>query len=61
MVIGFPAEATLNVTEGGSAFANVCPQILEGTLEREVSVFATTVDISARGDLYPVSMIDYVP
>lgn len=50
VVIGFSAEATQNITEGGSALVNVCPQILEGTLEREVSVFATTVDISARGE-----------
>lgn len=50
MVIGFSAQATQNVTEGGSATVNACPQILEGTLERNVSVFATTVDISARGE-----------
>ena len=49
MVIGFSADIIQNVTEGSSAAVNVCPQILEGLLEREVSVFATTVDISARG------------
>ena len=50
MIIGFSAEATQNVTEGRSAVVNICPQILEGTLERDVSVFATTVDVSARGE-----------
>ena len=49
MVIGFSANITQNITEGGSAAVSVCPQVLEGTLEKEVSVFATTVDISAKG------------
>ncbi len=50
MVIGFPLGAVLNATEGETTTVNVCPQLLEGTLEREVSVFATTLDISAKGN-----------
>jgi hypothetical protein len=49
VVIGFPLGATLNATEGVTTTVNVCPQLLEGTLERDVSVFATTLDMSARG------------
>lgn len=49
VVIGFPLEAVLNATEGVTTTVNVCPQLLEGTLERQVSVFATTSDVSARG------------
>ena len=40
----------MNATEGVTTTVNVCPQLMEGTLEREVSVFATTSDISARGE-----------
>ena len=49
VVIGFPLGATLNATEGMDTTVNVCPRLLEGTLERQVSVFATTFDMSARG------------
>ena len=49
MVIGFPIGATLTATEGTTTTVNVCPQLLEGTLEREVTVLATSVDLSARG------------
>ena len=49
VVIGFPVGATVNVTERISINANICPQILEGTLERQVSVFATTMDGTAIG------------
>ena len=49
VVIGFPIGAMLNATEGVTTTINVCPQLLEGTLEREVSIFATTSDMSARG------------
>ncbi len=49
MVIGFPLGAALNATEGVTTTVNVCPQLLEGTLERDVSVFATTSDMSAKG------------
>ena len=48
-MIGFPTGASLTVTERVNMTVNVCPQILEGTLERDVSVFATTIDMSARG------------
>lgn len=51
MVIGFSAEVTQNVTERRSAMVNVYPQILEGTLKRDLPVFATTVDMSARGEV----------
>ena len=40
----------MNATEGVTTTVNVCPQLLEGTLERQVSVFATTSDISAIGE-----------
>lgn len=49
VVIGFPTQATLNATEGTTTTVNVCPQLLEGTLERQVSVLATTSDLTARG------------
>ena len=49
VVIGFPLGATLNATEGMNTTVNVCPRLLEGTLERQVSVFATTIYMSARG------------
>lgn len=52
VVIGFPSGAILNATEGITTTVNVCPQLLEGTLERHVSVFATTLDISARGEYH---------
>ena len=50
MVIGFPTGVSLNATEGMTTTVNVCPHVLEGTLERQVSVFATTSDLSARGE-----------
>ena len=49
VVIGFPMRASLTVTERVNMTVNVCLQILEGTLERTVSMFATTIDMSARG------------
>ena len=49
VAIGFPTGATLNATEEMTTTVNICPQLLEGTLEMEVSVNATTSDISARG------------
>ena len=49
VVIGFPLGATLNATEGMDTTVNVCPPLLAGTLERQVSVFVTTFDMSARG------------
>ena len=49
VAIGFPIGSTLSVTEGLTTTVSACPQVLEGTLERQVSVFATTADISASG------------
>ena len=49
VVIGFPLGAILSATEGITTTVSICPQILEGTLERNVSVNARTSDISARG------------
>ena len=49
VVIGFLMGASLTVTERVNMTVTVCPQILEGTLERDVSVFATTMDMSAIG------------
>ena len=50
VAIGFPTGGTLlSVTEGLTTTVSVCPQVLEGSLERQVSVFATTADISASG------------
>ena len=49
VVIGFLMGASSTVTERVNMTVNVCPQILEGTLERAVSVYATTMDMSARG------------
>ena len=61
VVIGFPTGVTVNVTEGVNMAAIVCPHILEGSLEREVSVFATTMDISARGMfVLQVSCLEYI-
>jgi hypothetical protein len=50
VVISFPLGAVLNATEGVTTAVNVCPQLLEGELERQVSVFATTSNISAKGE-----------
>jgi hypothetical protein len=36
---------------------NVCPQILQGILERSVSVYATSMDMSAMGN-YDTNRID---
>lgn len=57
MAIGFPIGATLSVTEGITTTVHVCPQILEGILDRQISVNATTSDISARGK--PINVIMY--
>ena len=51
-MIGFLVGAFLTATERVNMTVNVCPQILEGTLERDVSVFATTMDMSARGPYF---------
>ena len=51
-MIGFPTGVSeLNATEGITVPINVCPQVLEGTLERQVSVFARTTDLSAKSEL----------
>ena len=49
VLIGFPLGQTLTVTEGNEGAITVCPQILEGVLERNVSVFVATSDITATG------------
>ena len=49
VVIGFPVGASLRVTERINTTVNVCPRILQGTLERAVSVFAASMDLSAMG------------
>ena len=49
VVIGFQPGLSLTVTESINVSASVCPQILQGILEREVSVFASSMDITARG------------
>ena len=49
VVIGFPMGASLSVTERINTTVNVCPRILQGTLERAVSVFAASMDLSAMG------------
>ena len=49
-MIGFPMGASLSVTERINMTVSVCPQILQGTLERSVSVYATTEDLSAMGN-----------
>ena len=48
-MIGFPFGSSLTVTERINTSVSVCPQILQGTLERDVTVIATTMDISAIG------------
>ena len=50
VVIGFPMGASLMATEWINTTVNVCPQILQGILERPVSVYATSMDLSAMGN-----------
>ena len=54
VVIGFPLGASITVTERINASFNICPQILEGSLERDVSIIATSMDISAIGTELPI-------
>lgn len=54
VVIGFPPGSSLTATESINVSVSVCPQILQGILERKVSVFASTMDITAKG-IYPGS------
>lgn len=50
--IGFSmAEILLNVTEDVDDTINVCTDILNGTLERNVSVIVSTTDLTAQGIL----------
>ena len=49
MVIGFPVGSSLTATERIDTSIHICPQIIEGVLEREVTVFASTMDITALG------------
>ena len=49
VIIGFPIGEVLTVTEGNEGNIMVCPEILDGVLERDVSVFASTLDVTARG------------
>ena len=57
VVIGFPMGASLMATEWINSVVNVCPQILQGVLERPVSVYATSVNVSAMGN-YDTERID---
>ena len=41
---------SLTTTERINSTVNVCPQILQGILERPVSVYATSMDLSAMGN-----------
>jgi hypothetical protein len=50
VVIGFPMGASLTATERINTTVNVCPQILQGILERSVSVYATSMGLSATGN-----------
>ena len=49
ITIGFPLGQVLTVMEGNEGAISVCPEILQGVLERDVSVFASTSDITAIG------------
>ena len=51
--------ASLTATERINSVVNVCPQILQGVLERPVSVYATSVNLSAMGN-YVTERIDMV-
>ena len=48
--IGFPKGENFTVTEGNEGAIMVCCEILDGVLERDVSVFASTSDITATGN-----------
>ena len=52
VIIGFPVGEALTVTEGIDGDIMMCPEILEGVLERDVSVFASTLDVTATGNVY---------
>ena len=49
VVIGFSVGEALTATERINTSILVCPQILQGVLERDVSVHASTQDNSAMG------------
>ncbi len=42
--------ASLTAIERINTTVNVCPQLLQGILERSVSVYATSMDMSAMGN-----------
>ena len=60
VTIGFPLGQTLNVTEGNENTISVCPEILEGVLERAVTVFASTSNMTATGQLLTVGDVNQV-
>ncbi|KAL5516874.1 hypothetical protein EMCRGX_G002306 [Ephydatia muelleri] len=47
ITIGFASGAPSIVTEGLNLTLKLCPEILNGSLEKDVTVFATTMDITA--------------
>ena len=49
VTIGFQNGETLTVTEKTNLTAKACAFLIAGSLEREVSVYATTYDITATG------------
>ena len=47
ITIGFASGAPSIVTEGLNLTFKLCPEIMNGSLEKDVTVFATTMDITA--------------
>lgn len=47
ITVGFNAGTPSFVTEGLNHTLKLCPEILNGSLERDVTVFASTRDITA--------------
>ena len=48
VTVGFASGTPNIVTEGVNLTLQFCPTILNGSLERDVFVFATTIDVSAK-------------
>ena len=46
------------MTEGNDNTITVCPEILEGVLERAVTVFASTSNVTATGQLLTVGGVN---
>lgn len=49
ITVGFASDTPNTAIEGLNLTLMLCPKILNGSLEKDVFVFATTMDITAKG------------